>query len=76
MPNIFKVNYSIRKEENIKNNIIEKKIINFTKTKKNNNAKIIYLKENKNITIYNTNNIILQKMISTPEKRNQKIFFI
>ena len=52
MPNIFKVNYSIRKEENIKNNIIEKKIINFTKTKKNNNAKIIYLKENKNITIY------------------------
>ena len=73
LPNIFKVNYSISKEKNIKNNIIEKKIINFTKTKKNNNAKINYLKENKNITIYNTNSITLQKMMLTPEKRKQEM---
>ena len=72
LPNIFKVNYSLNNEKKIKNNIIEKKIITFKKIKKKINTKKEILNE-KNISINNTNNIILQKIMLTPEQRKKEL---
>ncbi len=73
LPNIFKVNFSPNKEEKIKNNIIEKKIITFKKNKKNiNKEKKINDNKNYNINSINSNNYILQKIIETPKKRRKE----
>ena len=72
LPNLFKVNY--QKDDKIKNNIIEKKIISFKKIKNNKNIIKEKKRENGNISINkNSNNFIFHKIILTPNKRKKEI---